>query len=91
MVARLVRNQLSLAFTSYQSGLLYCLGRNQKGAHLHQAGFPKPMGLAVDGKGALALSAGYHLFRMENVLVGDQRINRTFDACFVPRQIHLTG
>ena len=91
LTARLARAGISLAFTSYQSGLLYCLGRDQKGAHLHQAGFPKPMGLAVTDEGSLLLSAGYHLFRLENVLEPEQRINHTFDACFVPREIHLTG
>ena len=92
LVARLQRLDIALAFTSYQSGLLYCLGRDPKGgAHLHQAAFPKPMGLALDARGDLVVSTGFQILRLANVLEPHQRINETFDRCYVPRRIHLTG
>ena len=91
LVARLAQLGVALAFTSYQSGLLYCLGRDAKGAHLHQAGFVKPMGLALDANGDLALSAGFQVIRLRNVLAADQRVNQVFDACYVARTIHMTG
>lgn len=92
LTSRLASMNASLAFTSYQSGLLYMLGCGAKGnAQLHQCGMPKPMGLCSDGPGRLVLSAGTQIIRLENVLDAGQRVNHTYDACFVPRQLHLTG
>jgi len=92
MIRRLHGMNASLAFTSYQSGLLYMLGSNAQGkAQLHQSGMPKPMGLCADGNGRLVLSAGAQIMRLENVLEPDQRINQTYDACFMPRTNFVTG
>jgi len=92
LIQRLAAMRASIAFTSYQSGFLYMLGGNAQGkAQLHQSGMPKPMGLAKDGDGGLVLSAGAQLLRFANVLEPDQRINQTYDACFMPRVSHLTG
>ncbi|MGB3472648.1 MAG: TIGR03032 family protein [Erythrobacter sp.] len=92
MIGRLREMNAALAFTSYQSGLLYMLGGNAQGkAQLHQSGMPKPMGLGADGKGRLVLAAGAQIMRLENVLEPDQRINQTYDACFMPRTQHVTG
>lgn len=92
LVARLGRLGASLMVSSYQSGLLYCLGRNpQGGLHVHQAAMPTPMGITWEGGGRLTLAGGTQILRFENVLAPAERINTTFDACFVPRQIHTTG
>ncbi len=92
IVGRLAQMRASLAFTSYQSGFLYMLGGNAQGkAQLHQSGMPKPMGLGADGEGGLVLTAGAQIIRFANVLEPDQRINQTYDACFMPRVNHLTG
>ncbi len=92
LAQRLARHRISLAVTSYQSGLLYCIGLNaQGGINVHQTGMPKPMGLCLDGETGLAMTAGYQVMRFENVLQPDQRINETFDACFVPRRVHVIG
>ncbi|MEO0463440.1 MAG: TIGR03032 family protein [Pseudomonadota bacterium] len=92
LLARLKELGAALAFTSYQSGFLYMLGNSPTGgAQLHQSEMPKPMGLSDDGTGALVLSAGAQLIRFENVLKDGQRINQTYDACFMPRSQHLTG
>ncbi len=92
LAARLARANISIAFTSYQSGLLYFIGRNaQGGINIHQAAMPKPMGLCLDGTGGLTMTAGYQIMRFENVLEPDQRINDAFDACYVPRRVHVTG
>jgi uncharacterized protein (TIGR03032 family) len=92
LVARLAQLNVSVAFSSYQSGLLYMLGRDPKGgAHLHQSGQAKPMGLSYDGAGGLTMTGGYQLMRFQNVLAPHERINHTFDACFVPRVVHMTG
>ncbi|MBD2840858.1 TIGR03032 family protein [Erythrobacter rubeus] len=92
LIRRLADMNASLAFTSYQSGLLYMLGSNAQGAaQLHQSAMPKPMGLSTDGHGGLVLSTGAHLMRFANILEPDQRINQTYDACFMPRTNFITG
>ncbi len=91
-VARLAQLNVSIAFTSYQSGILYLVGRNPNGgAHLHQSGMPKPMGLCVDAAGRLTLASGAQVIRFENVLEPHERINSTFDLCYMPRTVHVTG
>ncbi|KUO53870.1 MAG: hypothetical protein APF78_05040 [Sphingomonadales bacterium BRH_c3] len=92
IIARLARMGATLAFTSYQSGLLYMLGSSpQSGAQLHQSGMVKPMGLFQAGPGALVLTTGAEVLRLENVLAPDQRINQVYDGCFMPRTVHITG
>lgn len=91
LVARLIQFNVSIVFSSYQSGLLYLLGRKPDGgAHLHQSGVVRPMGLAVNGE-ALFLASGASIIRYENVLAPTERVNDTFDACYVPRVTYLTG
>lgn len=92
LVARMARLGISIAFTSYQSGILYMLGRSPAGgAHLHQSAMPKPMGLSYGRDGALLLSGGFQILEMRNVLASHEQINQTFDACFIPRVSHNTG
>ncbi|MGI9372077.1 MAG: TIGR03032 family protein [Hyphomicrobiales bacterium] len=92
LLNRLHGLNLSFAFTSYQSGLLYFVGRNgQGGVSVHQTGLPKPMGLCLDGNDTLTLTAGFQLMRFENILEPDQQINHAFDVCYVPRTVHVTG
>jgi uncharacterized protein (TIGR03032 family) len=91
LVARLANLEISIAFTSYQSAILYFLGRGGEGAHLHQSGLPKPMGIYVEGPGRLTLASGAHIVRFRNVLAPHERVNDAFDACYVPRTFHLTG
>lgn len=92
IIERLSSLGISLAFTSYQSNLLYMLGREPNGsAHLHQAVMPKPMGICNDGKGGLLLSAGAQILHFANILKTDERINHMFDACYLARTIHTTG
>jgi len=92
LARRLATSGISIAFSSYQSGLLYFIGRNQEGGiNIHQAAMPKPMGLCSDRHGRLTLTGGFQIMRFENVLEKDQQINNLFDACFVPRVVYVTG
>jgi len=92
LLKRLHTLNISMAFTSYQSGLLYLIGRNKgSGINVHQTALPKPMGLCLDKKGSLTMTGGYQIMRFENVLEPDQQVNNTFDTCFVPRRVHVTG
>ena len=61
------------------------------GVHVHQAAMSKPMGLYWQGNGRLTLAGGMQILRLENVLAPQEKINNTFDVCFVPRTIHATG
>lgn len=92
LVGRLATLGCSVAISSYQSGFLYHLGRDPNGGlHVHQAAMPKPMGLVYEGEGRLTVAAGAQILRLENVLAQDERVNHTFDACFMPRRAHMTG
>lgn len=92
LVNTLAREQFSLAFSSYQSGKLYMLGRSPKGgANVHHSEQRKPMGLSYDGQGGLTMAGSHSVVRFENVLAEHERVNGTFDACFMPRTIHMTG
>jgi len=95
LVALLHKHNISIACTSYESGLLYFLGRNKDGGiNVHKTALPKPMGLSVDhreGRDAFTLTCGYEIMRFENVLQKNQEVNYTFDACYVPRMVHVTG
>jgi uncharacterized protein (TIGR03032 family) len=79
--------------TSYQSGLLYMLGRNPDtgGLNVHQTPILRPMGLAPAPDGSLVLAAGFHLIRFVNALAPNQRANGIFDVCYVPRTVNITG
>ena len=93
LVARLKSLDIGLAVTSYQSGLLYLIGRNPGtgGLNVHQTPILRPMGLAVAPDGSLVLAAGFHLIRFVNALEPNQRANDIFDACYLPRTVHITG
>ncbi|WP_368911643.1 TIGR03032 family protein [Taklimakanibacter deserti] len=88
----LARLDVSLGFTSYQSGKLYLVGRNPKkgGLMVDERLFPKAMGLAAEGR-TLALATLFQIQRFENVLEKGQFINHTQDACYVPRVTYTTG
>lgn len=90
--SRLARLGCSVGFTSYQSNLLYLVGRNGHGGlQIHQAQLAKPMGIGFRAPDKLAVSGGQQIFRFHNVLSPDQRANGIYDACFVPRVVHFTG
>ena len=92
LLARLAGLNISFAFTSYQSNILYLIGRNgQGGINIHQSAMPKPMGLCLDENGGLTLSGAFQILRFQNVLEPEQRVNNRFDACYVPRVVHNTG
>ena len=91
LIALFAKHNISVAFTSYQSSILYMLGRDANGAHLHQSLIAKPMGLSHTPGGALLLSAGFQIMAFESPLAPHERVNNQFDACFVPRTIHMTG
>ncbi|MEP3346993.1 MAG: TIGR03032 family protein [Litoreibacter sp.] len=94
--ARLRGLNASFALTSYQSNILYMIGRNSNaGINIHQSVMPRPMGISANQKGedpvGMTMTAGFQIMRLENVLVGDQLANKKFDKCFAPRITYVTG
>ena len=91
LVQWLARNNTSLAMSSYQSGKFYLIGRNPKGGLMvDERLFQHAMGIAVADK-RIVLATQTALVEMVSVLESDQRANEIYDACFVPRLVHVTG
>ena len=93
-----LRNRLeqlgaSIVFTSYQSGLLYLIGRRPEGGiSIHHTRVPKPMGICPDENiGGFMVAGDYQISRFVNVLNENEFANKAFDACYVPRRVYLTG
>ena len=92
LAARLNALGLSLAFSSYQSGLLYLIGvKPDGGINIHQMAFPRPMGVHRHGQHGLSIAADDQILHLQNVLEPHERINDIFDAGFMPRQSEFTG
>lgn len=81
----------AIAATSYQSGRLYMLGRNPHGGLMvNEQFFRKAMGLHWKD-GALYMATLANIYRMPNILRGDEVMDNQFSDCFVPRTTHMTG
>ena len=86
----LLRHDVSLAFTSYQSGRLYLVGVDERGAvSFHERFLARAMGLWTDGQ-RLLVSTIFQLWRFENVLAPGEKLGGC-DRHFVPRVAHTTG
>jgi uncharacterized protein (TIGR03032 family) len=87
----LLRNNVSIAFSSYQSGRLYLVGVDtQERVTFHERFFARAMGLWADRQRIL-LATLFQLWRLENVLGPDQRTSEGADRHYVPRVAHTTG
>ena len=86
----LADHKISLAFTTYQVGKLFFLGRGEDGAlTVFERTFNRCMGLWGDGQ-TLWMSSLYQLWRFENVLRPGQ-LHNGFDRLYVPRVGYTTG
>lgn len=82
--------QISLAFTTYQTNRLFLVGRKENG-HLavNERLFDKPMGLyASDDR--LTMATRYQIWQLENRLSKDE-LHQGCDRLYVPGQSHTTG
>lgn len=92
LLERMAKLNISIGMTSYQSGILYFVGRNHGGGiNVHESAMPKPMGLCMDTEGRLTMTADFQVMRFENTLQSGQAVNKSFDTCYVPRIVHVTG
>jgi uncharacterized protein (TIGR03032 family) len=83
---------VSFAFSSYQSGRFYLVGQNPKGGiMINERYFQKAMGISVITKNTIVLATMAQIHRFENTLSADQKINNTYDVCYVPRVSYTTG
>jgi uncharacterized protein (TIGR03032 family) len=86
----LAENDLSLAFSTYQSGKLFLLGRNAKSElSIFERTFARCMGLWADGQ-TLWMSSLYQIWRFENALAPGEQY-QGYDRLYVPRTGHTTG
>ena len=84
--------RIALAISSYQSGKFYLLGQNVDGGLMvHERFFRKAMGVCVPDKDTILLATLFQVLKFKNVLDPGQQINNVYDACYVPREISVTG
>jgi uncharacterized protein (TIGR03032 family) len=87
----LVMNNVSLAFTSYQTGQLFLIGvLPDLRISIHQRNFVRAMGL-VSQPDRLYVASIEAIWRLENILKRTERANQYFDKLFVPRNAQITG
>jgi uncharacterized protein (TIGR03032 family) len=91
LTAWMRRNQVSIAFTSYQSGRLYLLGSDPTGRlSFHERIYQRAMGV-VGNAHRLFMGGLYQIWRFENILNEGQLANNMFEKCYVPRSALYTG
>lgn len=89
-----ILNQLgiSLVVSTYQAGKLIVVRADGDKLNTHFRIYQKPMGLAV-AEQRLAIGCAYQIWELRNVPAVGQRLDPPgkHDACFIPRQTHITG
>jgi uncharacterized protein (TIGR03032 family) len=86
----LAEQQISLGFSTYQSGKILLIGHNDNAQiSIFERTFERPMGLWSDGQTLLASSA-YQLHRFTNTL-GPAEDADGYDRLFVPQVSYVTG
>ena len=84
-------NDISIGFTSYQTGRLYLIGHGPDGKlAMHEAVYPQAMGVTGDAS-RIYLGTLTQIVRMENVLGPGQTANQVHDKVYVPRNLQTTG
>jgi uncharacterized protein (TIGR03032 family) len=88
--AWLGEQKVSLAFTTYQTGKLFLLGRHAEGRlAVFERNFNRAMGLWADSQ-TLWLSTQYQLWRFENMLRPSE-LYQGHDRLYVPKVGYTTG
>lgn len=92
LAAFLGSERIALAVSSYQSGKFYLIGQNVDGGLLvHERFFHKAMGICVADRDTILLATLFQIVKFRNVLKREQTINDLHDACYVPRELFITG
>jgi uncharacterized protein (TIGR03032 family) len=83
--------QTSLAFSTYQMGKLFFVGRKENQTiSIFERTFNRCLGLWSNTQ-SLWLASAFQLWRLENVLAPGQLTDDGYDALYVPQQAHTTG
>lgn len=87
--AWLAEQNLSLAFTTYQTNRLFFIGSNNGRIAAHERLFDKPMGLYANGD-RLYMSTRYQIWRCDNLLAPEETYQQC-DRLYVPCTARVTG
>lgn len=80
-----------MAFSTYQAGKLFLIGRKPHGQlSAFERTFQRTMGLWADGQ-TMWLSSVYQLWRLENILAPGETTLDGYDRLFVPQVGYTTG
>ncbi|MEL6383056.1 MAG: TIGR03032 family protein [Cyanobacteria bacterium J06626_18] len=84
---------LSLMVSTYQAGKVVLVRADGETLNTHFRILQKPMGLAVNNAGRMAIGTSSHIWEFRNVPAAAPKLKPTgkHDACFLPRNIHITG
>lgn len=84
---------ISLVVSTYQAGKVVLVRSDGESLNTHFRLLQKPMGLAVDGTGRMAIGTSSHIWEFRNVPAAASKLEPAgkHDACFLPRNIHVTG
>lgn len=83
--------QLSLAFTTYQTGKVFFIGTTPDGKlTVFNRNFQRVMGLCCPRPGTIWMSTLYQLWRLENTLPPGQKYGE-YDQLYVPQVAYITG
>ena len=86
----LIEQNMSLGFSTYQSGKVFLIGHNPEGdLSVFERTFERPMGMWTDGE-VLWLSTIYQLYRFKNSLPAGQ-LSDGYDRLFVPQKSYVTA
>jgi uncharacterized protein (TIGR03032 family) len=81
---------VSLAFTTYQAGMLFLVGTQAGGKlSMFRRTLPRCMGMTVNGN-SLFVSSLYQVWRFENILEHG-KLHNGFDRIYVPQASYVTG
>lgn len=82
----------SLLISTYQSGRLILARANDAGLNTHFRGLQSPMGIAV-GKDRFAVGTrrGVNVYRNHAALASTLDPAGTYDGCYLPLNLHITG
>ena len=91
-VQRLLTLRSSLLVSTYQTGKLICARARDGELNTHFRNFEKPMGIAV-ADGRFALGTRTEVWDLRDMPEAAPKIEPpgTHDACFLPRNRHVTG
>lgn len=84
---------VSLVVSTYQAGKVVLIRADGDRLNTHFRVFKKPMGLAADSAGRVAIGTSAHIWEFRNVPAAAPKLEpaNKYDACFLPRNIHVTG